>query len=168
LNLNLKHKILEQDRIDKIVKRISFQIHEKNLNNSEIFLIGVLNNGFILSGLIEKELKKISKSKIQLFSIKINKKKPLSPIDLNCDLNELKNKSIVLIDDVLNSGKTLIHCVKYLLDVPLSNFNTVVLIDRNHKKYPIKIDFKGLSLSTSIKENVSVVFEKNNSYAFID
>jgi pyrimidine operon attenuation protein/uracil phosphoribosyltransferase len=166
--LNLKHKILEQDRIDKIVKRISFQIHEKNLNNSEVVLIGVLKNGFILSDLIEKELKKISKSKIQLFSIKINKKKPLNPIELNCDLSELKNKSIVLIDDVLNSGKTLIHCVKYLLDVPISNFNTAVLIDRNHKKFPIKIDFKGLSLSTTIKENVTVVFEKNNSYAFID
>jgi pyrimidine operon attenuation protein/uracil phosphoribosyltransferase len=166
--LSLKHKILEQDRIDKIVKRISYQIHEKNQNNSEVVLIGVLKNGFILSDLIEKELKKISKSKIQLFSIKINKKKPLNPIELNCDLSELKNKSIVLIDDVLNSGKTLIHCVKYLLDVPISNFNTAVLIDRNHKKFPIKIDFKGLSLSTTIKENVTVVFEKNNSYAFID
>mgnify|MGYP006078759737 CR=1 FL=1 len=166
--MSLKHKILEQDRIDKIVKRISFQIHEKNQNNSEVVLIGVLKNGFILSDLIEKELKKISKSKIQLFSIKINKKKPLNPIELNCDLSELKNKSIVLIDDVLNSGKTLIHCVKHLLDVPISNFNTAVLIDRNHKKFPIKIDFKGLSLSTTIKENVTVVFEKKNSYAFID
>ena len=133
--MNLKHKILEQDRIDKIVKRISFQIHEKNINNSEVILIGVLKNGFILSELIEKELKKISKYKVQLFSIKINKKKPLNPIELNCDLTELKDKSIVLIDDVLNSGRTLIHCVKYLLDVPLSNFNTAVLIDRNHKKY---------------------------------
>ncbi len=166
--MSLKHKILEQDRIDKIVKRISFQIHEKNQNSSEVVLIGVLENGFILSELIKKELKKISKSKVQLFSIKINKKNPLNPIDLNCDLSELKNKSIVLIDDVLNSGKTLIHCVKYLLDVPISNFNTAVLIDRNHKKFPIKIDFKGLSLSTTIKENVTVVFEKNNSYAFID
>jgi len=166
--LSLKHKILKQDRIDKIVKRISFQIHEKNQNSSEVVLIGVLENGFILSELIKKELKKISKSKVQLFSIKINKKNPLNPIDLNCDLSELKNKSIVLIDDVLNSGKTLIHCVKYLLDVPISNFNTAVLIDRNHKKFPIKIDFKGLSLSTTIKENVTVVFEKNNSYAFID
>jgi pyrimidine operon attenuation protein/uracil phosphoribosyltransferase len=54
------------------------------------------------------------------------------------------------------------------LDIPLSNFNTAVLIDRNHKKYPIKIDFKGISLSTSIEENVSVVFEKNNAFAIIN
>ena len=166
--MNSKHKILGQDRINKIIKRIAFQIHEKNQNESEIILIGILKNGFILSNLIEKELQKISKSKIQLLSIKVNKKSPLNSVELSSDLNKIKNKSLVLIDDVLNSGKTLIHCVKYLLDVPLANFNTVVLIDRNHKKYPIKIDFKGLSLSTSIKENVSVVFDKNNSYAFID
>ena len=166
--MNSKHKILGQDRINKIIKRIAFQIHEKNLNESEIILIGILKNGFILSSLIEIELQKISKSKIQLLSIKVNKKSPLNSVELSSDLNKIKNKSLVLIDDVLNSGKTLIHCVKYLLDVPLANFNTVVLIDRNHKKYPIKIDFKGLSLSTSIKENVSVVFDKNNSYAFID
>ena len=166
--MNSKHKILGQDRINKIVKRIAFQIHEKNQNESEIILIGILKNGFILSSLIEIELQKISKSKIQLLSIKVNKKSPLDSIKLSSDLNEIKNKSLVLIDDVLNSGKTLIHCVKYLLDVPLANFNTVVLIDRNHKKYPIKIDFKGLSLSTSTKENVSVVFNKSNSYAFID
>ena len=166
--MSLKHKILEQDRIDKIVKRISFQIHEKNQNSSEVVLIGVLENGFILSELIKKELKKISKSKVQLFSIKINKKNPLNPIDLNCDLSELKNKSIVLIDDVLNSGKTLIHCVKYLLDVPISNFNTAVLIDRNHKKFPIKVDFKGISLSTSISDHVEVFFKNNESYAIVN
>ena len=166
--MSLRHNILKQNRIDRIVKRISFQIHEKNQNSSEVVLIGVLKNGFILSELIEKELKKISKSEVKLFSIKINKKNPLNPIELNCDLSELKNKSIVLIDDVLNSGKTLIYCVKYLLEVPISNFNTAVLIDRNHKKFPIKIDFKGISLSTSIKENVTVVFGNKNSHAFID
>ena len=84
------------------------------------------------------------------------------------ELIQMKNKSVVLIDDVLNSGKTLIYGVKYLLDIPLSNFNTAVLIDRNHKKFPIKIDFKGISLSTSIEENVNVVFDKNKSYAIID
>ena len=140
--MNSKHKILGQDRINKIVKRIAFQIHEKNQNESEIILIGILKNGFILSSLIEIELQKISKSKIQLLSIKVNKKSPLDSIKLSSDLNEIKNKSLVLIDDVLNSGKTLIHCVKYLLDVPLANFNTVVLIDRNHKNTLLKLILK--------------------------
>ena len=161
-------KILNQDQINKIVKRIAYQIHEKNSNESHIFLIGIKKNGYTLANLINKELELISQSFIKLNYLIINKKNPLDIIDSNFELDEMKNKSIVLIDDVLNSGKTLLYGVKFLLDIPLSNFNTVVLIDRNHKKFPIKIDFKGISLSTSIDENVNVVFEKDNSFAVID
>ena len=161
-------KILEQDQIDKIIKRIAYQILENNSEELEIFLIGIKNNGYILAELIYHQLKQISNLNITLYSIQINKKDPLKSIEHNFDLKKMKNKSIVLIDDVLNSGRTLLYGVKFLLDIPLSNFNTAVLIDRNHKKYPIKIDFKGISLSTSIEENVSVVFEKNNAFAIIN
>lgn len=161
-------KILEQDQIDKIIKRIAYQILENNSEELEIFLIGIENNGYILAELIYHQLKHISNLNITLYSIQINKKDPLKSIEHNFDLKKMKNKSIVLIDDVLNSGRTLLYGVKFLLDIPLSNFNTAVLIDRNHKKYPIKIDFKGISLSTSIEENVSVIFEKNNAFAIIN
>jgi|TARA_B110000003_G_scaffold255358_1_gene272068 pyrimidine operon attenuation protein/uracil phosphoribosyltransferase len=164
----LKNKILNADQIKKIVKRIAYQIQENNLEYSEIILIGVYNNGYMLAKIIEKELKQISKSSIELISIKINKKNPLDKIDLDCKKEYLKNKSIVLIDDVLHTGRTLIYCVKHLLDMSPINFNTVVLVDRNHKKFPIKVDFKGISLSTSMSEHVDVVFEKNESYVVID
>jgi pyrimidine operon attenuation protein/uracil phosphoribosyltransferase len=141
---------------------------ENNSEELEIFLIGIKNNGYILSELIYHQLKHISNLNITLYSIQINKKNPLKGIEHNFDLKKMKNKSIVLIDDVLNSGRTLLYGVKFLLDIHLSNFNTAVLIDRNHKKYPIKIDFKGISLSTSIEENVSVIFEKNNAFATIN
>tara|TARA_B100001059_G_C17768123_1_gene546783 strand:- start:491 stop:991 length:501 start_codon:yes stop_codon:yes gene_type:complete len=166
--LKKTQKILEQDQIDKIVKRIAYQILENNSEELEIFLIGIKNNGYILAELIYHQLKHISNLNITLYSIQINKKDPLKGIEHNFDLKKMKNKSIVLIDDVLNSGRTLLYGVKFLLDIPLSNFNTAVLIDRNHKKYPIKIDFKGISLSTSIEENVSVIFEKNNAFAIIN
>lgn len=162
------NKILSQDQIDNIVKRIAYQIHERNNNESHIFLIGVHKNGYTLAKLINRELKLISKSTIKLCSIKINKKDPFEKIESDFDLLKLKNKSVVLIDDVLNSGKTLIYAAKFILDIPLSNFKTAVLIDRNHKKFPIKIDFKGISLSTSIEENVNVIFKKNKCYAIID
>jgi len=166
--LKKTQKILDQDQIDKIIKRIAYQILENNSEELEIFLIGIKNNGYILAELIYHQLKQISNLNITLYSIQINKKDPLKSIEHNFDLKKMKNKSIVLIDDVLNSGRTLLYGVKFLLDIPLSNFNTAVLIDRNHKKYPIKIDFKGISLSTSIEENVSVIFEKNNAFAIIN
>ena len=108
----MKNKILNTDQIKKIVKRIAYQIQENNLEYSEIILIGVYNNGYMLAKIIEKELKQISKSSIELISIKINKENPLDKIDLDCKKEYLKNKSIVLIDDVLHTGRTLIYCVK--------------------------------------------------------
>jgi pyrimidine operon attenuation protein/uracil phosphoribosyltransferase len=74
----------------------------------------------------------------------------------------------VLIDDVLNSGTTLIYGVRHFLDVPLKKFKTAVLVDRNHKQYPVKADFKGLSLSTSLRENVQVVLDEKEQYAFLE
>ena len=87
----------------------------------------------------------------------------------NKNLNEkdYKNKSIVLVDDVLNSGATLIYAVKHFLNVPLKRFKTAVLVNRNHKKYPVKADFKGISLSTSINEHVVVEFNKNETIAYL-
>ncbi len=164
----MKNKILNTDQIKKIVKRIAYQIQENNLEYSEIILVGVYNNGYMLAKIIGKELKQISKSSIELISIKINKENPLNKIDLDCKKEYLKNKSIILIDDVLHTGRTLIYCVKHLLDMSPRNFNTVVLVDRNHKKFPIKVDFKGISLSTSMSEHVEVVFEKNESYVVIN
>ena len=161
-------QILDYQKIIRIVKRLSFQIFEKNHNQSEIFLIGIYKNGYNLSKLIQQELQKISDKKIHLCCLKINKKEPLKKIEFDTDLSKINNKAIVLIDDVLNSGKTLIYCTKFLLDVPISNFNTAVLIDRNHKKFPIKVDFKGISISTSIDENINVIFETDNIYAFIN
>ena len=163
----MKNKILNTNQIKKIVKRIAYQIHENNLEYQEIILIGVHKNGYTLAEKINKELKQISKSNIKLVSIKINKKNPLEEIELDCKKEYLKNKVIVLVDDVLHTGKTLIYCVKHLLEITPKNFNTVVLIDRNHKKFPIKVDFKGISLSTFISDHVEVVFEDNNNYAFI-
>ena len=109
----------------------------------------------------------VRKIKTELFFVKINKKYPLKNIVFECEKEYLKNKSIVLIDDVLNTGKTLIYCTKSLLDVELNSFKTVVLIDRNHKKFPIKVDYKGISVSTSIADHIELIFEKNNIHALI-
>ena len=76
--------------------------------------------------------------------------------------------SLILVDDVLNSGTTLIYAARHFLDVPLKRFKTVVLVNRNHKKYPIKADFKGISLSTSMQEHINVEFRKEDSVAYLE
>ena len=163
----MKNIILNHNKINKIVRRLAYQILESNISSSEIILIGIYENGYNLSKIIFEELKAITEIKTELFFVKINKKSPLKNIVFECEKEYLKNKSIVLIDDVLNTGKTLIYCTKSLLDVELNSFKTVVLIDRNHKKFPIKVDYKGISVSTSIADHIELIFEKNNIHALI-
>ena len=82
-------------------------------------------------------------------------------------IENFKDHSIVIIDDVLDTGSTLIYAVSYFLQIPVKQINTAVMVNRNHKKYPIKADFKGISLSTSVKEHIQVEFSKNNSIAYL-
>ena len=161
-------KILNDKKIKKILKRIAYQILEGNLNESEIFLIGIKNNGFEIAQLIKVELEKISNIEIQMYPLVIDKKDLNKKILKEINLKKMSNKTAILVDDVLNTGKTLIHAVKYILNSPLSSLITVVLIDRNHKKFPIKADIKGISVSTSIEQRINLVIENNKLNAIID
>ena len=105
----------------------------------------------------------ISEIKAKLCTVKINKKNPTEKVTTSLNQDEYANKSLVLVDDVLHSGTTLIYGVKHFLDTPLTQFKTAVLVNRNHKKYPVKADFKGISLSTSLYEHIDVVFDGKNS-----
>lgn len=154
--------ILNEKQTQQKIKRIAYQIYEANSKEKEVVLAGILGNGYLFTQQIAKMLKEISDLKIILCEVKIDKKNPLNPITTSINKEEYTNKALVLVDDVLSSGTTLIYGVKHFLDVPLKRFKTAVLVNRNHKKYPIKADFKGLSLSTSIKEHVQVEFSANN------
>ncbi len=157
--------ILKNSEINHKIRRIAFQIYECNLNYTEIVIAGIADNGFILAKKIQKILKEISPLKVLICEVKMDKKNPLNQIKTSLDPNDYKNKTLVLVDDVLNSGSTLMYAIKHFLNVPLKQFKTVVLVDRNHKKYPVKADFKGISLSTSLKEHVQVIFDKNRAEA---
>ncbi len=150
--------ILDHVQIDHKIKRIAYQIYESNVNEKQIVLAGILKSGFELAQKLKKELESISELKVVLCEVRINKKNPLDKIETSLSPNEYKDQSIVVVDDVLNSGTTLIYGVRHFLEVPLKQFKTAVLVDRSHKKYPVKADFKGISLSTSIHEMVKVSF----------
>ncbi|SHJ00307.1 phosphoribosyltransferase family protein [Algibacter luteus] len=151
--------ILNHNEIKHKIRRIAFQIYESNVDEKEVILAGIDKNGFVFAKKIKSELQKISDIEPILCKVSIDKKNPLAEIKTSIAAEDFKNKSIVLVDDVLNSGTTLIYGVKHFLSVPLKQFKTAVLVNRNHKKYPVKADFKGISLSTSLHEHVQVVLE---------
>ena len=159
--------ILNHQELEHKIKRISYQIYETFADENEIVLAGIANNGFILAEKISVILNSISDLKITLCEVKIDKSNPFNEISTSISKEIYTNKGIVLVDDVLNSGTTLIYGVKHFLNVPVKKIKTAVLVDRNHKKFPVKVDFKGVSLSTSLKEHVHVVFEKNNNHAYL-
>ncbi len=158
-----KNIILTNTEIEHKIKRIAYQIYETFIENEEVVLAGIAPNGFVFAKKIATQLETISNLKISLCKVIINKEKPESPIETSLTKEEYTNKGLILVDDVLNSGTTLIYGVRHFLDVPLNKFKTAVLVDRNHKKYPVKADFKGISLSTSLLEHVNVVFDDNNN-----
>ncbi len=163
-----KNIILSNQEIDHTLKRIAYQIYETFVDEEEIVIAGIASNGFTFAKKITEALKTISTLKISLCEVQINKLNPELPIHTSLTKEQYANKGLVIVDDVLNSGTTLIYAVRHFLDVPLKKFKTAVLVDRNHKKYPVKADFKGISLSTSSLEHVQVIFDENgDSYAYL-
>lgn len=163
-----KSIILDHQQIQHKIRRIAYQIYESNIDEKEVILAGIQKNGFIFAEKIYDALSQISPLEIKLCEVMINKKNPRSEVKTSLSVEEYKNKPLVLVDDVLNSGTTLIYAAKLFLEVPLKRFKTAVLVNRNHKKYPIKADFKGISLSTSLQEHINVSFDQNNTVAYLE
>ena len=162
-----KKKILENIQILNKIKRISLQIIESNLDSNKIIICGIEKNGALLAEKICKELDLISDKNIIFCSMKINKSNPTENIQLSIDINECKNQSVVIVDDVLNSGKTLTYALKHFLVIEIKSIKTAVLVNRSHKKFPISADFKGINLSSSLQNHVDVVFTKDKIEAFL-
>ncbi|MFK8282469.1 phosphoribosyltransferase family protein [Capnocytophaga cynodegmi] len=159
--------ILNNNDIQHKIRRIAYQIYETNLNEKQIILAGIQGNGYIFAEKLKVVLSEISPIEVILCKVTMNKKNPLEGITTSIKSDDYQNKVIVLVDDVLNSGLTLIYGVKHFLEVPLKKLTTAVLVNRNHKNYPIKADFKGISLSTSLQEHVSVDFSEGNYIAYL-
>ena len=163
----IDNTILNAEAINNKLRRIAYQIYEANSSEKEVVLAGIDANGYILAKKLKTILSKIAPISPRLCKVIIDKKNPRSPISTSIKVEDYQNKSVILIDDVLNSGTTLIYGVKHFLDVPLKEFKTAVLVNRNHKKFPVKADFKGISLSTSLNEHVVVDLDTKNWIAYL-
>ena len=153
----MKNIILDSNDIINKIRRISFEIIEKNIDEKEIYLIGILPNGKYLSQKINSNIKENSGIKVNLHFIDIDKKNlSIKEISFDSATDKIKNKVIVLIDDVMNSASTLMYSINEILKYQPKEIQVAVLIERYYKSFPITPNFRGLELSTSKSEHVQV------------
>ena len=151
----MDNPILTHEQIQYKIRRIAYQIYEANVNEEVIILAGIEGGGLALTRKIKKVLEEITPAEILLCQVRMDKANPLlSGVETSLKPEQYANRSVVLIDDVLSSGSTLIYGVHHFIKTPLKQLKTAVLINRNFKRFPVKADFKGISLSTSHHEHV--------------
>lgn len=152
--------ILNKKQIQQRIDRMAYQILEDNLGEEELIMAGIVDKGYVIAKRLKTVLESISEIKVTLMKIEINK--DISHLEANADLDLdlVSNKVVILVDDVLNSGRALAYGLGVFLDIPLKKLRTLVLIDRSHRNFPVSPDFTGLELATILKEHVDVVLDE--------
>src|ERR1700743_1980536 len=152
--------ILNQHQIEQKIDRIAYQLLEDNYDEDEIIIAGILPRGNYLAERLKAILDKIAPFKSTLMNIELDKLSTSLKAKTDTDIQICHNKAVILVDDVLNSGKTLAYGFGVFLDAPLKKLRTVVLVDRNHKSFPVTTDYAGIALSTVLKQHVEVVLSE--------
>lgn len=164
----MKHLVLNHQQIQQKIERLGHQIIENSFEEKQIFIGGISGNGIKLANQLKSIIESASDQEVIVFEVSVNKEKPWSePVNLNIEQEQFKNGYVLLVDDVLNSGKTMQYSLIKILEQPTKAIKTVALVDRTHRRYPIKADFVGISLTTTLKERVEVVLDSSNSQAYL-
>lgn len=160
--------ILDQAAIRQKTRRIAYQIVEDNYDEKEIIMLGIDGTGYEYAQLLKKEIESISEISIKLLNLKLDKQKPLSqPIEIGGTKLSLDNKVILMVDDVANTGKTMYYALKPVMEYSPRKVQVAVLVDRQHKLFPISSDFVGLSLNTTMQEHIRVELVKGKAEAYL-
>lgn len=150
-------KILNESQITQKIKRLAYEILEHNYEEKSIVLVGINRNGLHFGQLIQQALESITDIPIVLTQVTLNPAAPLeSEITIEQDLKTLTRKSLIIVDDVANTGRTIFFATKPLLEILPKKIEVAVLVDRKHKSFPIKVDYVGLSLATTLREDIDV------------
>jgi len=156
-----KNLIMDSRQVDQRINRIAYQIYEDNYTEKEIYIVGIKNKGYKFAEKIIAAMNNICKLKVNLRALTIDKSNQVEDnVKIEGDLKDLNNKSVIVVDDVLNSGKTIIYSMKALLEADTKKIRTALLVDRDHKRFPVMADFVGMSLTTTMQEHVLVEFGK--------
>ncbi|GAB3573237.1 phosphoribosyltransferase domain-containing protein [Spirosoma luteolum] len=154
---------LTAEQIRQKIRRIAFQIYENNFEESAVLLAGVAGEGFVLAQALAAELQAIAPFTVDLIQLSLDKKQTAQPaVQIDRPAADYTDGVVILVDDVLYTGRTLAFCLQPFLSVPVRKLQVAVLIDRNHPRYPVAADYKGYELSTTLSEHVEVVLSDDS------
>ena len=160
--------ILNHQQIQQKITRLGHELLENCFEENNICIGGIHGNGYLLAKTISEIISSNSNISVDCFEIQINKLKPWKDeITVNIDDKKLKKGYVIIVDDVINSGKTMQYALVKILEKPTKAIRTMVLVDRKHRRYPIKADIVGISLSTTLKDRVEVELNKEDSKAYL-
>jgi pyrimidine operon attenuation protein/uracil phosphoribosyltransferase len=160
--------ILKGRQVSQMIKRIAYEIYERNFKEEELVVAGIDENGYVLAQRLIKELKNIAPLHLTLVKIVLDKfQTKQSEIFLDIEPEALKHKNIIITDDVLNTGKTLAYSLKPFLNNEVKKIETAILVNRGHTLFPISADYYGYELSTTLKEHIEVILSGENEGVYL-
>ncbi|MBI3237646.1 MAG: phosphoribosyltransferase [Flavobacteriia bacterium] len=160
--------VLNQQQIEQKITRLSHEIIENTYGETSLFIGGIVGNGEVFADQIAKIIQQHTKLELTVFTVDLHKDFPLEhPISCSIDPTTLKGKTVILVDDVINSGTTMQYGLMKILEQPVRSVKTVALVDRLHRRYPIKCDFVGMTLTTTLKDRVEVMPSNGSLEAFL-
>ena len=149
-----KKYILDKETTARKLKRLAFEIVERNHDEHQLFFAAIRQSGLTVAQLLAAEVMSISNIHVELVEVTLDKKYPVE-VFLNREIG-FNNQSVILIDDVANSGKTLLYALKPFLNFQPRKIQTLVLVERTHKTFPVQPDYVGLSVATTLEEHIFV------------
>lgn len=160
--------ILDNEQIRQKIIRITYEIFEQNFEEQELVLAGIYQNGYVLAEMLAKELSTISGKRISLLRVTLDKDNPLqNPVALFPEDQPLAGKTIIIVDDVLNTGKTLAYTLNAFLQYNPKKVEIATLVNRHHTLFPVAATYTGYSLATTLREHVDVVMQENELAAYL-
>lgn len=163
-----KNLVLNAAQIRQKIKRIAYQIYENNYGEESLVLVGIEGQGYLFAKMLEEQLAAISGKEVALVKLSLDKLAPAqSAIELSCSTESLQGKPIVLVDDVLNTGRTLAYSLKPFLQNRIKRLEVAVLVNRSHTTFPVQAKYTGYELATTLTERIEVMLSEKDQAVYL-
>ncbi|WP_113923434.1 phosphoribosyltransferase family protein [Cognataquiflexum aquatile] len=157
-----KTLVLNHRQISQKITRMAYEIYERNASESSIVFAGITGMGHQLAESLAGALKEISPLQVTVLEIILDKSDVNRGDVLLSEKIDLSNKCVVVVDDVLNTGKTLVYALLPFLKSSIKKIEVAVLVNRSHKLFPVSPDYTGLELATTLSEHITVDLSSQN------